>query len=72
MQIKAIALKSLVLFIAKGEWIMKTTIKLLTVLTLAVFGQHTTASVGGGTNNGHLKIWAPMRTSIALTFQAVW
>jgi hypothetical protein len=55
MRVKPIGLRSLVLLIAKGEWIMKTTIKLLTVLTLAVFGQHTTASAGGGTNNGHCK-----------------
>jgi hypothetical protein len=36
---------------------MKTTIKLLTILALAlaVFGQHTAASAGGGTNNGHSK-----------------
>ena len=36
---------------------MKTTIKLLTVLALAlvVFGQHTIASAGGGTNNGHFR-----------------
>jgi hypothetical protein len=36
---------------------MKTTIRLLTTLALAlaVFGQHTTASAGGGTNNGHFK-----------------
>jgi hypothetical protein len=36
---------------------MKTTIKLLTVfvLIMTAFGQHTRASAGGGTNNGHFR-----------------
>lgn len=36
---------------------MKTAIKLLSVLilVLAGFGQHTSASAGGGTNNGHFR-----------------
>lgn len=36
---------------------MKTGIRLLTVLLLAltIIGQHTTASAGGGTNNGHFR-----------------
>ena len=36
---------------------MKTTIKLLTILTLMVvaLGQPTGASAGGGTNNGHFR-----------------
>jgi hypothetical protein len=50
-------IRRILLLVAKGAKIMKTTMKQLTILALAltVFAQYTSARAGGGTSNGRFR-----------------